>query len=115
MHRASVRWMIAILLGTFSVYIHAASYPTRPVRMVVPFPAGGPTDALARVIAQKLSESWPQQVVVDNRGGANGIIGQDIAAKAAPDGYTLLMQSVAFAINPSLYKLPYNSDRDFTP
>jgi tripartite-type tricarboxylate transporter receptor subunit TctC len=83
--------------------------------MIVPFPAGGPTDGLARVVAQKLGESWGQQVVVDNRGGANGIIGQGIAAKAAADGYTLLMQSVAFAINPSLYKLPYDSDRDFTP
>lgn len=93
----------------------AESYPTKPVRMVVPFPAGGPTDTLARVVAQKLTKAWGQQVVVDNRGGANGIIGQDIAGKAAPDGYTVLMQSVAFAINPSLYKLPYDSDRDFIP
>ncbi len=98
------------------VAAHAAeNFPVRPVRMIVPFPAGGPTDALARAVAQKLAEAWGQQVVVDNRGGANGIIGQDLVAKAAPDGYTLLAQSVAFAINPSLYKLPYSSEKDFVP
>lgn len=93
----------------------AEKFPVRPVRMIVPFPAGGPTDALARAVAQKLAEAWRQQVVVDNRGGANGIIGQDLVAKAAPDGYTMLAQSVAFAINPSLYKLPYDSEKDFVP
>lgn len=107
----------ALILGaSYPAYAQGAvPYPNRPVRMIVPFPAGGPTDALARAVAQKLGDSWGQQVVVDNRGGANGIIGQEIAARAAADGYTLLMQSVAFAINPSLYKLPYDSDRDFTP
>jgi tripartite-type tricarboxylate transporter receptor subunit TctC len=91
------------------------TYPQRPIRMVVPFPAGGPTDISARILAQKLTETWGRQVVVDNRGGANGIIGQDAAAKANPDGYTILVQSVAFAVNPSLYKLPYDTDRDFLP
>jgi tripartite-type tricarboxylate transporter receptor subunit TctC len=90
-------------------------YPARPIRMVVPFPAGGPTDISARILAQKLTEGWTRQVVVDNRGGANGIIGQDAAAKANPDGYTILVQSVAFAVNPSLYTLPYDSEKDFLP
>ena len=90
-------------------------YPAKPLRLVVPFPAGGPTDTLARVVAQKLIDAWGQQVVVDNRGGANGIIGQDIVAKAPADGHTLLMQSVAFAINPLLYSLPYQSEKDFLP
>lgn len=92
-----------------------SNYPAKPLRLVVPFPAGGPTDTLARVVAQKLIDVWGQQVVVDNRGGANGIIGQDIVAKAPADGHTMLMQSVAFAINPLLYKLPYRSDKDFLP
>lgn len=113
------RIAVGILCGLFASLnpdAHAAeTYPARPVRMIVPFPAGGPTDALARVVAQKLTEAWGQQVVVDNRGGANGIIGQDLVAKATPDGYTLLMQSVAFAINPTLYKLPYDSGKDFIP
>ncbi len=104
------------VLASLCISVHAAAvYPVKPVRMIVPFPAGGPTDALARFVAQKLTETWGQQVVVDNRGGANGIIGQDLAARSAPDGHTLLVQSVAFAINPSLYKLPYDSDRDFVP
>lgn len=90
-------------------------YPTRPVRMVVPFPAGGPTDIVARPLAQKLSEALGQQVIVDNRGGAGGTIGADVAAKAAADGYTLLMGTVGTqAINSSLYKkLPYDPARDF--
>ncbi len=114
--RNNVYRHVAILIAAISCAgVEAASYPARPIRMIAPFPAGGPTDALARVIAQKLTEAWPQQVVVDNRAGANGIIGQDLAAKAPPDGYTLLMQSVAFVINPSLYKLPYDSAKDFIP
>ncbi len=91
------------------------NYPAKPLRLVVPFPAGGPTDTLARVVAHKLIDAWSQQVVVDNRGGANGIIGQDIVAKAPADGHILLMQSVAFVINPLLYKLPYQSEKDFLP
>jgi tripartite-type tricarboxylate transporter receptor subunit TctC len=94
-----------------------ATYPSKPVRLVVPFPAGGTTDLLARAAGQKLSEAWGQQVIVDNRPGAAGNIGSELVAKAAPDGYTLLMGTVGtHAINPSLYaKMPYDHVKDFVP
>jgi len=94
-----------------------APYPNHPVRIVVPFPAGGTTDILAREVAQTLSQSLGQPFVVDNRPGAGGNIGSDIVAKAAPDGYTLLMGTVGtHAINPSLYaKMPYDHVKDFAP
>lgn len=93
------------------------NYPTKPVRLIVPFPPAGTTDILARAVAQKLSETWGQQVVVDNHPGAGGNIGSDLVAKAAPDGYTLLMGTVGtHAINPSLYsKMPYDHVKDFVP
>ena len=91
------------------------TYPSRPVRMIAPFPAGGPTDIVARTIARQLSDAWGQQVIVDNRGGANGVIAQDIAAKSAPDGHTLFVHSVAYVVNPLLYKVPYDNERDFVP
>ena len=91
-------------------------YPTKPIRMIVPFPAGGPTDIVGRIMAQKLSEALGQQVVVDNRGGASGIIGTDMAAKSPPDGYTLLMAPSALAIVVSLYKsVPYDPLKDLAP
>jgi tripartite-type tricarboxylate transporter receptor subunit TctC len=93
-----------------------SAYPTRSVRIIVPFPPGGGTDIISRTVAQKLSESWNQAVVVDNRGGANGIIGTDAAAKSKPDGYTFVVVIATHAINPSLYrKLPYDSSSDFAP
>ena len=94
-----------------------ALYPNKPVRIVVPFPAGGTTDILARAAAQKLSEAWNQPVIVDNRPGAAGNIGAELVAKAAPDGYTLLMGTVGtHAINASLYsKMPYDHVKDFVP
>ena len=92
------------------------AYPTKPIRIVVPFPPGGSTDFLARGIGQKLTEAWGQQVVIDNRAGAGGIVGTEIVAHAAPDGYNLLMNAIGHAANPALYKkLPYDSLRDFTP
>ena len=95
---------------------HAQSYPNRPIRMVVPFPPGGSTDLVARVTGQKLAESWGQQVVIDNRPGANGMIGSDLVAKANPDGYSLLLGTIGpMAINASLYKMPYDIVRDFAP
>ena len=109
----------AVLIFTAcTIPAHAqVPYPSKPVRMVVPFPAGGATDIVGRLIAQKLTESWGQQVIVDNRGGAGGTIGSDIAAKSPPDGYTLLIgTSSTHAVAPSLYtKLAYDAVRDFAP
>ncbi len=95
----------------------AQNYPSRPIRIIAQFTPGTSTDILARVIGQKLTEAWGQQVVVDNRPGAGGIVGTEIGAKAAPDGYTLTMGvSSAFGINPTLYsRLPYDAIRDFAP
>ena len=110
-------WAIAALLAVFAQNAFAQAYPTHSIRLVVPFPAGGTTDILARAAAQKLSESLGQAVVVDNRPGAAGNIGADLVAKSAPDGYTLLMGTVGtHAINPSLYaKMPYDHVKDFVP
>jgi tripartite-type tricarboxylate transporter receptor subunit TctC len=83
-------------------------YPDKPVRFVVPFAPGGGTDIIARVMAQKLSEAFGQSVIVDNRGGAGGTIGAEIAAKSTPDGYTMIMVSGSYAVNAGLYKLPYD-------
>jgi tripartite-type tricarboxylate transporter receptor subunit TctC len=95
----------------------AQTYPDKPVRLIVPLSAGSAVDTLARIPAEKLSQIWGQQVVVDNRVGANGIIGTEAAAKAAPDGYTLLLTNdAALATSPALYpKLPYDPLRDFAP
>ena len=94
-----------------------ASYPQKTIRFVVPYPAGGPLDQVARALSEKLKESLGQAVIVDNKPGAGGNIGADIVAKAAPDGYTLLMGAVAtHAINPYLYaKMPYDANKDFAP
>jgi tripartite-type tricarboxylate transporter receptor subunit TctC len=92
------------------------SYPARAVRLLVPYPPGGGTDITSRTVAQRLGETWGQPVVVENRGGANGIIGTDLGAKAKPDGYTLVVVIASHAINASLYRnLPYDSTADFTP
>jgi tripartite-type tricarboxylate transporter receptor subunit TctC len=109
-----------ILFGLFAALPLLAtgqSYPSRPIRLVVPFPAAGTTDLLARAMAQKLSEALGQQVVVDNHPGAGGNIGADLVAKSAPDGYTLLMGTVGtHAINVSLYaRMPYDAVKDFVP
>ena len=92
------------------------AWPERPIRLIMPFPPGGATDANARALAKEMESFLGQPLVVDNRGGANAIIGSDLVAKAAPDGYTLMHISVAFAINPSTHKqLPFDASRDFTP
>ncbi len=95
----------------------AQSYPIKPIRMIVPFGAGTQTDVLARLIGQKLTEAWGQQMIIENRPGAAAILGTELAAKAVPDGYTLMMNGTgALAINPGLYaKLPYDPVRDFAP
>lgn len=95
----------------------AQNYPVRPIRYVVPFPAGGGVDIVARLVGQKIAENLGQQVVIDNRGGAGGIIGAEIVARAAPNGYTIVMGNVAtHALNPVLFKkLPYDAVKDFAP
>ena len=92
----------------------AQAYPTKPIRWIVPFPTSGATDILTRTIAQKLSEALGQPVIIDNKPGAGGALGSDLAAKAAPDGYTLLMATTStHSIGPALQKLPYDAQRDF--
>jgi tripartite-type tricarboxylate transporter receptor subunit TctC len=117
MIRVLYRAALVIVLAVIAAGTSAQTYPTRPIRLVVPFPAGGTTDILAREVGQRLSVSLGQPVVVDNRPGAAGNIGSDLVAKSAPDGYTLLMCTVStHAINPNLYaKLPYDHVKDFAP
>ena len=93
------------------------AYPNRPVRLIVPFPPGGSTDIVGRVVAQKLTEAWGQQVIVDNRGGASGQIGAELAARSPADGYTLVVGHIGtFGVNPSLYpQLRYDAIKDFAP
>ena len=99
-----------------AVAAQAQTWPAKPVRLVVPFPAGGPTDVMTRVLAEKLSTALGQPVVVDNKPGAGGAIGSDLVAKSAPDGYSLVMAtSSTHSIGPSLGKLPYDPRKDFTP
>jgi tripartite-type tricarboxylate transporter receptor subunit TctC len=107
--------VLAATLGCAGAF--AQSYPSKPIRLVVPYPPGGPLDIMARALGQKLTEAWSQPVVVDNRAGAGGNIGADLVAKSPADGYTLLMGAVAtHAINPSLYgKIPYDPVKDFAP
>jgi tripartite-type tricarboxylate transporter receptor subunit TctC len=110
-------WLLGVPLGAFAAAALAQNYPNRPIRIIAQFQPGTSTDILARVIGQKLTESWGQQVVVDNRPGAGGVVGTELGAKAAPDGYTLTMAvSSGFGINPTLYaKLPYDAIKDFAP
>jgi tripartite-type tricarboxylate transporter receptor subunit TctC len=109
------------LLGSAAVILPAAGeavevFPTRPIRLIVPYPAGGGTDIVGRVLGQKLHESMGQPIVIDNRGGAGGTIGTAVVAKSVPDGYTLLLVPTSHVINPSIYaKLPYDTERDFAP
>ena len=105
-----IRWLAIAMLALCAAgnVVAQPSYPTRPIRLIVPFPPGGQTDVVARVIAQKVSEAFGQTVVVDNRTGAAGTIGAEIAVKAPADGYTLVMVSTSYAANAALYKLPYD-------
>ena len=108
--------LFAAGLLCFSAFAAAQTYPTRAVRLIAHSAPGGTSDILGRIVAQKLTEALGQQVVVENRPGASGIIGVDVAAKSAPDGYTLLITQTSIAINPSMFaKLPYNALRDFAP
>jgi tripartite-type tricarboxylate transporter receptor subunit TctC len=109
-------WLLLLASLLLASLAQAQTYPTRPIRLVAPFPAGGTADVLARSVGNEVGARLGQQFVLDNRGGANGIIGTDIVAKAAPDGYTVLHVTGSFVINPSIYReLPYDIFRDFAP
>ena len=112
-----MRWCcFGAVLAMVSACLHAAEFPSRPIRLVVPSTPGGALDVLGRAMSPKLGEKWGQQVVIDNRAGAGGIIGTEMVAKAAPDGHTLLIVTTGFVTNPFLYKsLPYETPRDFLP
>jgi len=109
--------VVGIVFAAFAAAVFAQPYPAKPIRIVVPYPAGGTSDILARSVGQKLSEVWGQPVVVDNKPGANGNVGAEIVAKATPDGYTLLLADIgSLAISPSVYPtLPFDPTKDFAP
>lgn len=112
---AAPRALLALLLFT-STLTWSQSYPTRPVRMVVPFAPGGSTDIVGRLVAEKLRDEWGQSVIVDNRAGAGGVVGTEIGARATPDGYTLLLPSGSIlTAHKYMYKLPFDPDKAFVP
>src|SRR5713101_547054 len=106
---------VAGLLLALTTAVAAQDYPNKPVRLIIPFPPGGSNDVVGRMIGTQLSERLGKQVVVDNRAGAGGVVGTELAASAPKDGYTLLIISLAHAVNPWLYKLPYDPIKSFTP
>ena len=110
-------WLAAagMLLALAAPALGQADYPNRPVRLIIPFPPGGSNDVVGRMIGTQLSEKLGKQVIIDNRAGAGGVVGTEIASKAPADGYTLLVISLAHAVNPWLYKLPYDPIKDFAP
>ena len=115
MHKFAIGVVVAAAVFGSAV-VYAQSYPERPVRIVVPYPPGGTVDVVARVLALNLAEQTGRNFIVDNRAGANGIVGSDIVAKATPDGYTLLVQASIFVINPLFLKnVPYDVQKDFSP
>ncbi len=115
--KSGVKVVAGVLMAVACAVAGAQGYPAKPVRFVIPYPPGGASDVTARIIGAKMSEAWGQQVLIENRPGANGIIALEYVAKSAPDGYTLLMANVGpNAINPVVYaKLPYDAIRDFAP
>lgn len=105
---------LAPMLGTGRA--RADTFPSKPARIVVPYPPGGGTDITARLVAPRLTERWKQTVIIENKAGASGIVGSEVVAHAAPDGYTLMIMTGAHTVNPvTLKKLPYDTERDFTP
>ena len=105
----------AVLIAALAPTAFADDYPTRPIRLIVPFPPGGSNDVVGRLVAKVLSDKIGQQVYVDNRGGAGSMIGTEALSKAAPDGYTIGIASIAFAVNPALHTLPYDPFKSFEP
>ena len=114
MRRTAFSRVCGVVLLLAAQAAAAQGYPSRPIRIVVPFPPGGASDVTARLLGEKFMGTWGANVVVDNRTGATGIIGTDIVAKAAPDGHTLGMVALSFAVNPSIHNLPYDARKDFT-
>jgi tripartite-type tricarboxylate transporter receptor subunit TctC len=111
------KWLLLPVAAWLAFAVHAQTYPAKPVRVIVPFSPGGATDIVTRLVGQKLNEMWGQTVVVDNRAGASGNIGAELAARSAPDGYTLFMTSGSIvAANQHMFKkLPYNAEKDLAP
>src|SRR5260370_1356655 len=113
--------VLKIALGALASFVTipaalAEQYPSKPVRFIVPFPPGGPTDILGRLAAQRLTDVWGVQVVADNRAGAGGNIGTELCAKSPPDGYTICMMTIAQSISPSIYdKLGFDPQKDLAP
>lgn len=116
MHKRFFTAALAASLALLAWPAVAQSYPAKPIKIVVPFPAGGTSDVLARLIGQKMTESWGQPVVVENKPGSSGNLGADAVAKSAADGYTLVLMDVGnLAISPALYRLPFSVEKDFAP
>lgn len=116
MNRRNVLQILGAGASLAPIASWSQSYPSRPIKVIIPFPPGGPTDVLGRIVAQKLGERLGQNVVIDNKPGASGMIGADMVAKSAPDGYTLLVNASLHVINPSLYEKPrYDAIADFAP
>ena len=116
MYRLALFGLLIAINTLWATESRAQSFPSKSVRLIVPFPPGGPADVLGRLYAEKLSAAWSQPVIVENRAGAAGNIGSDMTAKASPDGYTLLLIASSHVINSALYdKLPYDPIKDFTP
>lgn len=114
--RLTATMSLTLLLAPLALAQTTAAYPSKPITMIVPFPPGGPTDLVARVLARTMGAQMGQQIIVDNRGGANGNIGSAAAAKAAPDGYTVLYNTSSITLSPALYKkLSYDVQRDLAP
>jgi tripartite-type tricarboxylate transporter receptor subunit TctC len=113
--RTSLFAAAGVLLALAAPAAAQSDYPNRPVRLIIPFPPGGSNDVVGRMIGEQLGKQLGKQVVVDNRAGAGGVIGTELAAKAPPDGYTILVISLAHAVNPWLYKLPYDPIKSFAP
>src|SRR5271154_6568211 len=108
-------FLLALAFPLTAAPASADDYPSRSIRMIIPFPPGGSNDVVGRIIANQLGERLGKQVFVDNRSGAGGVVGSDLAAKAAPDGYTLLIVSIAHSVDPWIYKEPFDPVKDFVP
>ena len=118
MQTAFMNAMIGILTACVvgaGMPVFAQDYPTKPIRFVVPYPPGGGTDIIARIVQEKLTQGLGQPIIIENRGGAGGAVGTEVVAKSAPDGYTILFTLSSHTINPLLYKLPFDTEKDFAP